>query len=113
SVSVGSICEAGALNLQSELLLCATQSGEQTRVARLMIEVEKALSTRTRLMGQADRMAGIFTVSVLSLAVGVGLFWSFRSPSAAIDHALALLIVACPCALGMATPLALSAAVHR
>ncbi len=113
SVAAGDRAEAGSLNLGSRLLIEAKESGAQTRVARLMREVEKALSTRTKLVGQADRIAGIFTVTVLVLALVVGLFWLQSSPAAAIEHALALLIVACPCALGLATPLALSASVSQ
>lgn len=113
SVTPGDIAEAGSLNLGSRLLIEATEAGAQTRVARLMREVEKALSTRTKLVGQADRIAGAFTLTVLALAVVVGLYWFHVSGAAGIEHALALLIVACPCALGLATPLALSASVSQ
>ncbi len=112
-VAAGQEAEAGSLNLGSRLLIEATESGAQTRVARLMREVEKALSTRTKLVGQADRIAGVFTMTVLALALFVGLYWLGESGAAGIEHALALLIVACPCALGLATPLALSAAVSQ
>jgi P-type Cu2+ transporter len=113
SVSVGDDVEAGALNLGSEIVVVAAKAGAETRVARLMREVEKTLSTRARLVGQVDRIAGIFTVSVLFLALAVGVYGAFDSPSVGIQRALALLIVACPCALGMATPLALSAGVSQ
>lgn len=113
SVTVGDVAEAGSLNLGSRLVILATEAGGQTRVARLMREVEKALSTRTKLVGQADRIAGVFTMVVLGLALFVGIYWTSVAGAAGIEHALALLIVACPCALGMATPLALSAAVSQ
>jgi Cu2+-exporting ATPase len=113
SVEQGELAEAGALNLGSQIIVEATRAGGETRVAQLMRQVEKALSTRTRLVGQADRIAGVFTVAVLGLAVVVAIVHSFDSTTSAIEHALALLIVACPCALGLATPLALSAAVSQ
>lgn len=113
SVAAGDFAEAGSLNLGSRLVIEATEAGEQTRVARLMREVEKALSTRTKLVGQADRIAGVFTVAVLLLALVVAVYWVRIAGAAGIEHALALLIVACPCALGMATPLALSASVSQ
>lgn len=113
SVAAGDLAEAGSLNLGSRLIIEATEAGEQTRVARLMREVEKALSTRTKLVGQADRIAGIFTVVVLLLALLVAIYWVRMTGAPGIEHALALLIVACPCALGMATPLALSASVSQ
>src|SRR5690606_38181852 len=83
------------------------------RVARLMNQVEQALMTRSPLVGRADRIAGVFTIVILFLSLFVGIFWGMRSPVLGVEHALSLLIVACPCALGMATPLALSAAVRE
>lgn len=112
-VSAGDAVEAGALNLGSRLVIRAEKSGRETRVARLMREVERATRTRTRLVAQADRIAGIFTVSVLLLALVVGVAWSLSAPQLGIERALSLLIVACPCALGLATPLALSAGVSQ
>ncbi len=112
-VGVGDLVEAGALNLGSRILVCAEKSGTETRVARLMKQVEQALMTRSPLVSRADRMAGSFTVVVLGLALVVGVFWGLRSPELGVENALSLLIVACPCALGMATPLALSAAVRQ
>lgn len=112
-VAPGDSVEAGALNLGARLVVFAEKSPAEARVAQLMQEVEKALHTRTPLVGRADRIAGGFTVSVLGLAVAAGLFWSSVSIAAGVEHALALLIVACPCALGLATPLALSAATRQ
>lgn len=112
-VGPGDSAEAGSLNSGSELIVEVTSAGASTRVARLMRDVERAMSTRTKLIGQVDRIAGAFTVTVLLLAICVATYWWFVSPAAAVDHSLALLIVACPCALGMATPLALSVAVSR
>jgi Cu2+-exporting ATPase len=61
----------------------------------------------------ADRLAGWFVAAVLALAALTAVLWWSRGPAAALDHAIALLIVTCPCALGLATPLALSAAVGQ
>jgi Cu2+-exporting ATPase len=113
SVGPGDVVEAGCLNVGAELLVEAERAGAATRVARLMKQVERAMSTRAPLVALADRLAGGFTVAVVVLAVLVGAYWLRVSPEAALDRALSLLIVACPCALGMATPLALSAAVSQ
>lgn len=113
SVSSGDRVEAGALNLESELIVEATASGSDTRVARLMAEVNRAMSTKTPLTSLADRLAGGFTVTVIVLAVLVGFIWLPSGAEGAIERALSLLIVACPCALGLATPLALSSAVNQ
>jgi len=112
-VTPGDGVEAGALNLGGALIVRARRSGTETRVAQLMHEVGRALSTRTPMVSRADRIAGGFTISVLALALAVGIYWSRSSGFAGIQHALALLIVACPCALGLATPLALSSSVHQ
>lgn len=113
SVGPGDHVEAGTLNLGSSLLVIAERSGRETRVARLMEEVEKALSSRPRIVAQVDRIAGVFTVAVLGLALIAFAGWSVFSVELAVQNSLALLIVACPCALGLATPLALSAGISQ
>lgn len=113
TVQVGDVVEAGALNLGAPLTIEVKSSGSQTRVAALMSQVETALSTRTPLVHLADRLAGVFTIAVIVIALGVGLFFSRFSVETGVERALALLIVACPCALGLATPLSLSVAVRR
>ncbi|HXS19434.1 MAG TPA: heavy metal translocating P-type ATPase metal-binding domain-containing protein, partial [Polyangiaceae bacterium] len=112
-VTEGDLVEAGAVNQEQTLVVEATAHGTQARVAKLMHEVERALSTKTPLTGQADRIAGVFTLCVLGLALLVGALWWSRGPEHAVEQALSVLIVACPCALGMATPLSLSAAVRK
>jgi Cu2+-exporting ATPase len=61
----------------------------------------------------ADRISGWFVAAVLLLAAGTLLLWLRLDPEQAVDHAVALLIVSCPCALGLATPLAVAAAIGR
>lgn len=113
AVAPGSEVPAGAVNQGGQLWVVASSTGQETRVARLLQQVEQALSQRTPLLTQAQRVAGKFTLLVLGLA---GLTFAIHAPSSpwvAFQHALALLIVACPCALAMATPLALSAAASQ
>jgi Cu2+-exporting ATPase len=61
----------------------------------------------------ADRLSGVFVAAVLALAAVTGWFWWPVDPERAVAHAVALLIVTCPCALALATPLAVSAAIGR
>jgi Cu2+-exporting ATPase len=61
----------------------------------------------------ADRISGWFVGAVLALALATLLLWLRLDPAHAVDHAVALLIVSCPCALGLATPLAVAAAIGR
>ncbi len=112
-VREGDSVEAGAVNQERDLVVEATAHGTDARVAKLMQQVERALSTKTPLTGQADRIAGVFTLCVIGLAALVGALWWRAGPERAIEQALSVLIVACPCALGMATPLSLSAAVRK
>lgn len=113
SVSAGDQLEAGALNLGATLIIRCTEPAAGTRVARLMQQVETALSSRTPLVLLADRWAGVFTVLVVALASAVGGYYFLVSPQLAVERSVALLIVACPCALGLATPLAMSSAVRQ
>lgn len=113
TVSVGTTVYAGATNLTAVLHVESTCSGVQTRVARLLRDVERSRRRRAPVLRLADRVAGRFTVFVLVLAVVTFALWWPHDPGRAVEHVIALLIVACPCALGLATPLAVSAALAR
>ncbi|HEU5072631.1 MAG TPA: heavy metal translocating P-type ATPase metal-binding domain-containing protein [Polyangiaceae bacterium] len=104
---------AGATNLTAVLHVKSSCSGTQTRVARLMRDVERSRRGRAPVVRLADRVAGRFTLVVLALAVITFVLWWPHDPRLAVEHVIALLIVACPCALGLATPLAVSAALGR
>ncbi|MCY2986736.1 MAG: heavy metal translocating P-type ATPase metal-binding domain-containing protein, partial [Planctomycetota bacterium] len=105
--------QAGTVNLGARLLVRVEAVGDQTRVGKLVRLVEECSRNRAPLVQFADRVAGRFVVVVLALsAITLGL-WLWREPARAIDHAVALLIVTCPCALGLSTPLAVSVALGR
>lgn len=112
-VAEGDPVSAGALNLSGVLRIDVRATGEGTRVGKLMRMVEEGTRRRAPLVRLADRIAGWFVAGMLALAGGTAAFWLWRDPGAAIDHAAALLIVTCPCALGLATPLAVTVAVGR
>ncbi|MCA9285170.1 MAG: cation-translocating P-type ATPase, partial [Phycisphaerales bacterium] len=104
---------AGTVNISNAIELRVEATGEDTRIGRLMRLVEESAERRAPIVRLADRVAGWFTVSVLLLAGATAAWWWPTSPSAAIEHAVALLIVTCPCALGLATPLAVTVAIGR
>ena len=107
---------AGTVNLSSPLDVRVTGSGEATRLARVLADVERGGRRRAPVVATADRLAGAFVAVVLVLAAATWAFWTFgpaRAPERALDHAIALLIVTCPCALALATPLAVSVAIGR
>ena len=109
----GDRVHAGTVNLSSRLEVLVEQTGEDTRVGRLMKLVEEYGRRRAPIVELADRIAGRFVAAVLVLAALTFALWARVDVGRAVDHAVALLIVTCPCALGLATPLALSAAIGQ
>ena len=112
-VVAGDPVHAGTVNLTGRLLVEVRTTGENTRVGRLLRLVEENASRRAPVVRLADRISVWFVASVLTLALATLLIWLRLDPEHAVDHAVALLIVSCPCALGLATPLAVAAAVGR
>jgi P-type Cu2+ transporter len=104
---------AGTINRGARLRIRVEEAGEASRLGQLMQAVEAASRERAPVVQFADRMAGAFVATVLLLAAATAALWWGRDASAAIDHAIALLIVTCPCALALATPLALAVAIGR
>ena len=104
---------AGTVNRRSPLRVRVDEAGEATRLGQLLHEVEAGARRRAPVVGLADRLAGGFVAVVLALALTTGLIWWRFAPSRALDNAIAVLIVTCPCALGLATPLAVSVAIGR
>jgi Cu2+-exporting ATPase len=112
-VSTGDPVHAGTVNLGGRLLVEVRSTGEDTRVGRLMRLVEEGAMRRAPVVLLADRISGWFVAIVLALAAMTVAVWLKLDPEHAVEHAVALLIVSCPCALGLATPLAVSAAIGR
>ena len=112
-VRPGESVAAGSTSATGELMVRVEATGESTRVGRLMRVVEEESRRRAPIVRLADKIAGWFVLSMLVLAIGTAVAWWRIDPSRAIEHAAALLIVTCPCALGLATPLAMSVAVGR
>jgi len=113
AVEPGSEVFGGSINQQSELVVRIRSTIERSRVGRVARLIAEASRLRAPIVQLADRVAGVFVGVVLLVAAGTFLFWSQVDPSAALDHAVALLIVSCPCALGLATPLSVTAAVGK
>jgi heavy metal translocating P-type ATPase len=103
----------GSVNTGGVLEIRATRVGADSTLAQIVRTVEQAAASRTQVERAVDRVARIFVPVVLLLAVLTFAGWQWRSgkPAEALMHAIAVLVIACPCALGIATPLALTAAV--
>jgi Cu2+-exporting ATPase len=108
AVSPGSVVHAGAQNVSSVLRVRVSSVGRDTRVGRLMRLIERGVADKPPIVQFADRVGGIFVVVVTILAALVFAFWSRFGLGGAIDHTVALLIVTCPCVLGLATPLTIA-----
>ncbi|ODA90831.1 carbonate dehydratase [Leifsonia xyli subsp. xyli] len=108
-VAVGDEVTAGTIAAGGSFIVRATRVGPDTRVARLVAGVEAAQLAKTRAQRLADRVSSVFVPVVLGLAVLTFLTWVVVAgdPAVALSPAVAVLIVACPCALGLATPTAL------
>ncbi|HQR18452.1 MAG TPA: heavy metal translocating P-type ATPase [Gemmatimonadales bacterium] len=112
-IEEGSKTWAGTVNLGAAIRVRVTEAGEMSRVGRLVREVAAGAGHRARIVLVADRLAGWFVAVVLVLAVLTWIYWHGVQPEAALDNAIALLIVTCPCALALATPLAVTVAIGR
>ncbi|MBL4592014.1 MAG: heavy metal translocating P-type ATPase [Phycisphaerales bacterium] len=113
-VGAGDRVTAGATNLRSPIRVCVQAVGESTRVGKLMELIAQASAQRTEIVRFADRVAGRFVIVVVVLAMGTFVYWNIAEGiGIGIEHATALLIVTCPCALGLATPMAMSVAMGR
>lgn len=112
-VGPGSVVHAGCINVTGLLRVRATETGRATRLGQLVSRLEEASKKRAHIQRIADRVAGRFVVAVLGLAALTVLGYSFFAPSRGLENAIALLVVTCPCALGLATPLAVSSALAQ
>ena len=114
-VGPGDEVTGATLNMSGRLVVRATRVGAGTLLAQITQLVGEAQGTKASAQRLADRIAAIFVPCVISLAVVTLGFWlgAGLAGTAAGGAAVAVLVVACPCALGLATPTALLAAVGR
>jgi Cu2+-exporting ATPase len=112
-VASGARVFAGTHNIEAPLRVRVDEAGESSRIAKLMRQVEESAARRAPVVQLANRLAGIFVAVVLTTAALTWLIKWQLSPATALDDAIALLIVTCPCALALATPLAITVAVGR
>ncbi|GIV58337.1 MAG: copper-translocating P-type ATPase [Rhodothermaceae bacterium] len=109
-VAAGAAVTAGATNLTAPLRVTVQAAGDATRVGRLLAWVRDAEAHRAPVVLLADRLGGFFVLTVLALAALTAGLWLWLAPAMAARHVVALLVITCPCALGMATPLAMAVA---
>jgi len=110
----GDMVFAGTLNAGALLMARATATGRDTVLAGIVRRVRAAQAAKPPIQRLADRIAGIFVPVVVTIAVLTAAGWAWRGdPAAGLVHAIAVLVIACPCALGLATPTAILVATGR
>ncbi|MFJ2933929.1 heavy metal translocating P-type ATPase [Streptomyces sp. NPDC087219] len=114
-VTAGGDVTGGCVNVSGRLVVRATRVGTDTQLARMARLVEDAQNGKAEVQRLADRISAVFVPVVLLLALGTLVTWLLLTddPTASFTAAVAVLIIACPCALGLATPTALMVGTGR
>lgn len=115
--AAGDGVSAGTLNKNGTLLFCAEKVGSETALAQIIALVKKAQSTKMPIARLADRISAVFVPGVILIAIGAAIVWYLFGPEPKIAHMLVVtttvLIIACPCALGLATPMSVMVGVGK
>lgn len=107
-VKMGDKVLSGTVNQEGRLLIEVEAIGAQSRLGEILKKVEEGSLNKARIITLADRFSKYFVWGVLLLAMAVVLFYWNQDWTVGMNRALALVIVTCPCALALATPLAMS-----
>jgi len=113
SKPVSSSVIGGTINLESPLVVKVEKVGADTVLSGIVRLLDRALAEKPHLALVADRVAAWFVLGLLTIAVLVATAWYFIDPARAFWITVSVLVVSCPCALGLATPAALTAALGR
>jgi Cu+-exporting ATPase len=111
SVTGGTVNQTGSFVMQAESV------GDDTVLSRIVDMVAAAQRSRAPIQGLADKVAGVFVPAVVLAAIAAFVVWALVGPEPALSHALvaaiSVLIIACPCALGLATPMSVMVGIGR
>ena len=115
--TVGSKVAAGTINQNGSFLFSATRIGRDTALAQIIHSVRQAQSSKPELARLADKISAIFVPVVVAISVLTFFIWLIFAPEPALGYAfvtsMTVLVIACPCALGLATPISVMVAVGR
>ncbi|MEO0333561.1 MAG: heavy metal translocating P-type ATPase, partial [Bacteroidota bacterium] len=115
--NIGNKVFAGTINQQGSFQFEAHKVGSETLLAQIIRQVQEAQGSKAPVQKLVDKIAGVFVPAVLVLAVLTFLVWMLIGGEHALTHALltsiSVLVIACPCALGLATPTAIMVGVGR
>ena len=112
-VGPGDTVAGGTVNAGGRLVVLATRVGADTQLAQLARLVEQAQAGKAAVQRLADRVSAVFVPVVVGIALLTLVGWLFVDPAVAFPAAVAVLVIACPCALGLATPTALMVGTGR
>ena len=114
---VGDTVIGGTLNQTGSFVMIVEKVGAEAVLAGIMAMVAQAQRSRAPIQGLADKVAGRFVPAVAAIAIGTFVAWSAMGPAPAmlfgLIAAISVLIIACPCALGLATPMAIMVGTGR
>ena len=115
--AVGDKVTGGTVNGSGSFVMRAERVGSDTLLGQIVNMVAEAQRSRAPIQGLADKVAGIFVPVVLAVSVLTFVLWMWLGPEPRLAHAIvnavAVLIIACPCALGLATPMSIMVGVGR
>jgi Cu+-exporting ATPase len=115
--SVGDTVTGGTVNSTGTFLMSAERVGSETVLSQIVAMVNEAQRSRAPIQKTADTVAGYFVPAVILIAAVAFVVWSLYGPAPAISYgllnAVAVLIIACPCALGLATPISIMVGTGR
>lgn len=115
--STSSPVSAGTINQDGSLLIQATGIGSQTMLSRIIKMVRQAQSSKPAIAKMADQISAVFVPTVVLIAIFSALIWYWFGPEPKASYMLVIattvLIIACPCALGLATPLSVTVGVGK
>lgn len=114
---VGTNVAAGTINQNGSFLFTATRIGRDTALAQIIYSVRQAQSSKPALARLADKISAIFVPTVVGISAFTFFVWLLFGPDPALGYAfvtsMTVLVIACPCALGLATPISVMVAVGR
>ncbi len=114
-LSVGDLVSAGTTNLNSSFEFKVTEKGEMTTLGKMIALVEDAAASKAPIARLADKVASIFVPTVIGIAFITSIIWFFITSNleTALSVGITVLVIACPCSLGLATPTAIMAGTGR
>ena len=113
--TVGDIVSAATINTEGYIELRADKVGEDTALSKIIQMVENAGGSKAPIARLADKIAGVFVPTVMVIATATFLVWMIAGKSLefSLTSAIAVLVISCPCALGLATPVAIMVGTGR